>query len=186
MNKSLTEEKKLLHRIKDGNESAFHEFFENHHKAVYHLYFHMLHDLHKAEDITQEVFLKAFMRVDKFRGESKVSTWLYRIAVNLCLNHQRQKKHKNILSLDFMFERRNQQARDPGNGPLERLNQKEEKLIVRETIDSLPKNQRIAIIFNHYEGFSYHEISEIMNLSVSSVRSLIYRAKQRLQKRMIS
>jgi RNA polymerase sigma-70 factor (ECF subfamily) len=173
-------DKRLLERIKAGDEAVFTELFEVHHAAVFNLCFRMLGDLQETEDITQEVFFKAFLKLKKFRGESEFSTWLYRIAVNLCLNHQRRKRYKKILSLDFLIEKGNQQAGGQGKGPLEELTRKEEKLLIKKSIDSLTKNQRIAVILNHYEGLPYREISEVMGLSVSSVRSLIYRAKQRL------
>lgn len=186
MEKNLIDEKRLLERIKSGDEAAFKEFFDVHHKAVFNLSFRLLCNLQEAEDITQEVFFKAYLTMNKFRGESKVSTWLYRIAVNLSLNNQRRKKFKHILSLDFFSEKGDPQDRDPGKGPMEQLKEAEEKLLVDKAVDSLPKNQRVAVILNHYEELSYGEISGIMGLSVSSVRSLLYRAKQRLQKKLVS
>lgn len=186
MEKILIDEKRLIERIKSGDEAAFKEFFDGHHEAVFHLCFHMVWDLQEAEDITQEVFFKAYLTMNKFRGESKVSTWLYRVAVNLSLNHRRRKKFKHILSLDFFSEKGDEQGEDPRKGPMERLTEAEEKLLVDKAVDSLPKNQRVAVILNHYEGLSYREISGIMGLSVSSVRSLLYRAKQRLQKKLAS
>jgi len=186
MEKNLIDEKRLLERIKSGDEAAFKEFFDVHHKEVFSLSFRLLRNLQEAEDITQEVFFKAYLTMNKFRGESKVSTWLYRIAVNLSMNNQRREKQKYFLSLDFLFEKGDRQAGDPGKGPMKRLTQEEEKLLVDKAVDSLPINQRVAVILNHYEGFSYREISGIMGLSVSSVRSLLYRAKQRLQKKLAS
>ena len=177
----MMKKKWLLERIKAGDEAVFKELFEAHHAAVFNLCFRMLGDLQETEDITQEVFFKAFLKLSKFRGESEIFTWLYRIAVNLCLNHQRRKRYKKILSLDFLIEKGNQQAGDQGKGPMEELTRIEEKLLIKKSIDSLPKNQRIAVVLNHYEGLPYGEISEVMGLSVSSVRSLLYRAKQRLQ-----
>lgn len=185
MEKDLIEKTRLLERIKAGDTAAFKEFFDGHHEAVFHLCFQMVRDRQEAEDITQEVFFKAFLTMDKFRGESKVSTWLYRITINLSLNHQRRKKYKNLLSLDFFFERGYQQEGDPGKSPLERLTE-EEKLLIDKAVDSLPKNQRVAVILNHHEELSYQEISGIMGLSVSSVRSLLYRGKKRLQKKLAS
>jgi RNA polymerase sigma-70 factor (ECF subfamily) len=182
----LIDEKRLLERIKAEDEAAFKEFFNVHNEAVFRLCFRILRDFQEAEDITQDVFFKAYLTMNKFRGESKVSTWLYRIAVNLSLNKQRRKKFKHILSLDFFSEKGDPQDRDPGKGPMERLTEAEEKLLVDKAVDSLPKNQRMAVILNHYEELSYHEISEILGLSISSVRSLLYRAKQRLQKKLAS
>lgn len=75
---------------------------------------------------------------------------------------------------------------DPGKGPMEQMKDEEEKLLVDKAVHSLPKNQRVAVILNHYEGLSYREISGIMGLSLSSVRSLLYRAKKRLQKKLAS
>lgn len=184
MEKNWNRDRILLEKTRAGDETGFKKIFDECHRGVFNLCFHMLQDRQEAEDITQEVFLKAFRKINKFRGESKISTWLHRIAVNSCLNRLRRNKRASFLSLDFLLEKGERQTDVQENGPLERFTREEEKKYVRKAVDSLPKNQRLAVILNHYAGFSYQEISEIMGFSPSSVRSLLYRAKQHLQKKL--
>jgi RNA polymerase sigma factor (sigma-70 family) len=184
MDKNRNMDRKLIEKVQSGDKAAFKLFFEKHHRNIYRLCYHMLHDSQEAEDMTQEVFLKVFLKIKRFRGESRVSTWLYRIAVNLCLNHLRRKNTTRFLSLDFLLEKGKQPAQEPEKEPPARLTQEEEKTIIGKAVDSLPKNQRTAIILNHYMDFSYEEISETMGRSTASVRSLLFRAKQSLQKKL--
>ncbi|MFW6136635.1 MAG: RNA polymerase sigma factor, partial [Candidatus Aminicenantaceae bacterium] len=92
MNKNGNVNQNLPDKIQAQDEAAFKEFFDKYHKNVFLLCSHMLRETQEAEDVTQEVFLKAFLNMEKFRGESKASTWLHRIAVTLCLNRLRRKK----------------------------------------------------------------------------------------------
>ncbi len=184
MDKNRNNDQGLVEKVLSGDEEAFKHLFDKYHQDIFNLCFRMLHDAQEAEDITQEVFLKVFLNIKKFRGESKVSTWLFRITVNLCLNHLRWKKYTRFLSLDFLLEKGKQEAQEQERGPLEKLTCKEERILVENAVDSLPKNQRIAVILHHYMDFSYKEISETMGLSVASVRSLLFRAKHHLQKKL--
>jgi len=184
MNKNGKTGLELIEKIRSGDQAAFKIFFDEYHKTVFRLCTRMLRDPQEAEDATQEVFLKVFLKTEKFRGESKVSTWLHRIAVNLCLNRLRRNKYARFFSLDFLLEKGNQPAQEPGKRPLAQLSRAEDKTIVDQAIDSLPKNQRIAVILNHFMDFSYKEVSETMGLSAASVRSLLFRAKKNLQKKL--
>jgi RNA polymerase sigma-70 factor (ECF subfamily) len=186
MNENVKIDADLIDKIQSGDQAAFKELFDTYHKPVFRLCQRMLRDSQEAEDMTQDVFLKVFLQIKKFRGESSVSTWLYRIAVNMCLNRLRRKKYTRFLSLDFLLEKGSQPAQEPERGPLARLTQKEKKTAVWNAVDSLPKNQRVAVILNHYMDFSYDEIAETMGLSSASVRSLLFRGKKSLQKRLAS
>ena len=184
MNKNGKIDLDLIDKIQSGDQAAFKELFDTYHKTVFRLCSRMLRDLQEAEDAAQEVFLKVFLQIKKFRGESNISTWLYRIAVNLCLNRLRRKKYARFLSMDFLLEKGRQPAEEPEKEPLGRLTLEEKKTAVWNAVDSLPKNQRVAIILNHYMDFSYDEIAETMGLSSASVRSLLFRGKKSLQKRL--
>jgi RNA polymerase sigma-70 factor (ECF subfamily) len=150
-----------------------------------------LHDRDDALDISQEVFIKVFHSADSFKGDSKISTWLYRIAVNKSLNFLRSKKRKNIFSsLDLLLEDKQNNPIDSvvdnGENAEEKMSKNEDIERMIAVIDQLPKKQKTAINLNKFEGLSYKEISEIMNISVTETGVLINRAKSKIQKQMIS
>jgi RNA polymerase sigma-70 factor (ECF subfamily) len=142
----------------------------------------------EAEDLTQEVFLNAYKSLNRFRLESKLSTWLYRIAINHCFNQQAKKKRQRWLSLDFISDLDIDQnpalLHSANNRPDTVLEQKETELIIQKCINSLPRQQRIAIILNRYEGCTYQEIANVMQCSVASVESRLFRAKQNLYRKL--
>jgi RNA polymerase sigma-70 factor (ECF subfamily) len=179
----------IINKLKQGNESAFKELVENYRGMVVNTCFGLLHNREDAEDVAQDVFIEVFRSVENFRADSKISTWLYRIAVNRSLNFIRDnKKRKWFQSFDDVMESKKeilneliyQSADDPGS----ELENSQRALLLHEAIDSLPENQRVAFTLNKYEDLAYKEISDVMNLSVSSVESLIHRAKKNLQKKL--
>ncbi|MGC9353624.1 MAG: RNA polymerase sigma factor [Mariniphaga sp.] len=179
----------IIDKLKQGNESAFKELVENYRGMVVNTCFGLLHNKDDAEDVAQDVFIEVFRSVENFRADSKISTWLYRIAVNRSLNFIRDnKKRKWFQSFDDVVESKKeilnelnyQSVDDPGS----ELENSQRALLLHEAIDSLPENQRVAFTLNKYEDLAYKEISEVMNLSVSSVESLIHRAKKNLQKKL--
>ena len=167
---------------------AFQIVFEENKALIYSLCYRMLSNRQEAENLAQEVFLNAFNAYPHFRGESKVSTWLYHIAVNLINKELKRKKLKRLLSLDFLSEESGRTPTiehvHPGHGPSAEFERKEMERIVRRLIGSLPKRQRTAITLQYYEGLSYEEIASVMEISHSSVESLLFRAKQSLERRL--
>ena len=167
---------------------AFQIIFEENKALIYSLSFRLLGNRQEAENLAQEVFLSAFKAYSHFRGESKVSTWLYRIAVNLINNELKRKKLKKFLSLDFLSEESGGtpaiEPVHPGHGPSAELERIERERIVQRLIRSLPERQRTAITLQYYEGLAYEEIASAMKISHSSVESLLFRAKQNLERRL--
>jgi RNA polymerase sigma-70 factor (ECF subfamily) len=148
----------------------------------------MLDDAQEAEDLTQDIFLKAFRSLPKFRMEAKISTWLYRIAVSSCLNHRRQKKFKRLLSLDFLMERAGDAVgpQSPvADDPMRELENKEAASALRKAMASLPERQLAALVLQHDEGLTLEEIADVLRTSTSAVESLLHRAKRSLQKRLL-
>ncbi|MFW6257363.1 MAG: RNA polymerase sigma factor [Prolixibacteraceae bacterium] len=181
-------ESEIIQRLKKGDESAFTELVKNYQKLVINTCLGLVHNRDNAEDIAQEVFIEVFQSVDKFRSQSKISTWLYRIAVNRSLNFIRDnKKRRWFKSFEDIVRDRNtgifNLAANPET-PEDDLEKRQRTALLHEAIDTLPENQRIAFTLNKYEELSYKEISEIMELSLSSVESLIHRAKKNLQKKL--
>ena len=182
-------ETEIIHKLKQGNETAFKELVENYRSMVVNTCFGLLHNTEDAEDVAQDVFIDVFRSVENFRADAKISTWLYRIAVNRSLNFIRDnKKRKWFQSFDDVVESKketlNQLNHQSADDPETELENSQRAILLHEAIDSLPENQRVAFTLNKYEDLAYKEISEIMNLSVSSVESLIHRAKKNLQKKL--
>jgi len=167
---------------------AFHNIFEENKALIYSLSFRLLINRQEAENFTQEVFLSAFKAYPHFRGESKVSTWLYRIAINLINKELKGKKLRKFLSLNFLSEESGRtlpiEPAHHRHSPPAELEKKEMERIVQRLIRSLPERQRTAITLQYYEGLAYEEIASAMEISRSSVESLLFRAKQNLEKRL--
>lgn len=175
----------MLERVRAGEQSAFRELFEMYSGLVFNVCLRMLSSREDAEDVAQDVFFAAYKFLKKFRTESKLSTWLYRIAVNLSLNFQRRKRINKWFSLDFLQENKPDKVPHSQIGnPLEDLESAERERIVQNAINSLSENQRVAIILHRYQNLSYDEIAGVMKCSVSSVESYLFRAKQNLHKKL--
>lgn len=179
----------IIEKLKQGNDSVFKELVETYRNMVVNTCFGLLHNTEDAEDVAQDVFIEVFRSVASFRADSKISTWLYRIAVNRSLNFIRDnKKRRWFQSFDDVMESKkealNQLNYQSSDDPESEMENSQRALLLHEAIDSLPENQRVAFTLNKYEDLAYKEISEVMNLSVSSVESLIHRAKKNLQKKL--
>ncbi len=179
-------ETEIIQQLQQGSESAFKVLVETYKKQVINTCFGMVNNLSDAEDIAQDVFIEVFRSIQNFRADAKISTWLYRIAVNRSLNHIRDnKRRKWFQSFDDVVKEKNahlqhQASENPGI-ELENLQRAN---ILHEAIGSLPENQKTAFTLNKYEDLSYKEIADVMEISVSSVESLIHRAKVGLQKKL--
>ncbi len=143
-----------------------------------------VHSKEDAEDLTQEVFLKAYNSWSNFRGESEVSTWLYRITVNLCLNHLEKKSKRNIFQLTEEALRNLFNTKSDTKNPQQELEAHEQDDIIRQAIDSLPDKQRVAFVLSKYDDLSQKEVAAIMEISEGAVEQLLQRAKVNLQKKL--
>lgn len=184
----MTEED-LIKGIQAGNEEAFRELFDTYRQRVFNTCNSIVHNATDAEDLAQEVFIEIYRSAGKFRGESRMSTWIYRITINKGLNHMRQmnrrKWYQSIENLTGLNQQ--QTAGSPGiRQPDAELEYKQKAQRLHAAIDELPENQRTAFLLNKYEDLSYLEIAEVMNTSHSAVESLIHRAKSNLQKKLYS
>jgi RNA polymerase sigma-70 factor, ECF subfamily len=183
------QEKDIIERIRANDPQGFKELFNSHVMMVFNVCFRMLGNRSDAEDVSQEVFFEAYKSLKRFRFDSKISTWLYRIAVNRSLNHQRNKKLERWLSLDFASDEKGNKDFDALGTTDENadnvLEKKDTERIVQEAINFLPQQQRIAILLHRYEELSYEEIAQIMDVTVASVESRLHRAKQSLAKKLL-
>ena len=179
----MTTEKELIKKVKQKDAKAFQELVEKHKSMVFNTCMGFVHNKENAEDITQDIFVKIWLSIDKYKGEAKFSTWLYRITVNYSLNFIRKnKKSKLFASIDSS---ETPEIKNISEDDAEKLILRQESAKkLKNALNSIAKRQRVAFILNKYENLSYKEISEIMEISLSSVESLIHRAKINLQKKL--
>jgi len=152
---------------------------------VYNTAIGILQNAEDAEDVAQEVFVQVYESIRSFKAESKFSTWLYRITVSKALDHLRRKKRKKRFAYVQSLIGANNQTiieKPDFNHPGIKLDNKERAALLFKAIGQLPENQKIAFTLHKLEGLSYQEISEVMKTSVSSVESLMHRAKNNLKK----
>ena len=160
------------------------------HKQVIKTAFHFVHDMDDAEDVAQDVCIEILESIGQFKKTSTLSTWIYRITVNKSLNFVRKNQRKQLVKQFESFFRKGDENMGSGIAePSEHdktFENNERRQILEKAINSLPENQKTAFILSKYEELSYKEITEIMNISLPSVESLLLRAKQNLQKKLIA
>jgi len=177
----------LIEQLKRGDEIAFKTIVDTWQNMVYNTAIGIVQNAEDAEDIAQEVFVQVYQSISSFKGDSKFSTWLYRITITKSLDHERRKKRKKRFAfVKSLFGEENQVTVHPPdfNHPGVVLDKKEDAATLFAVINQLPENQRIAFTLHKVEGLSYHEVSEVMKTTVSSVESLMHRAKNNLRKRL--
>lgn len=182
-------EQRFVARLKARDERAFNELVESFGPKVYRLVFRMLGRRDEAEDMTQEVFVQVFKAVGNFRGESKLSTWVYRVAINSCKNRSKylSRRHDGAQdAFDVMAEHEPlHQAKGVTTGELSRPDQmvegREVEQIVRCAIAELEPDFREALVLRDIENLSYEEIAEITCQAEGTVKSRIHRARSMLK-----
>jgi RNA polymerase sigma-70 factor (ECF subfamily) len=179
------DESELVSELQAGSETAFDWLVTHYHAPVYNLILSMLGDTSDAADGSQEVFLKAFRGIRKFRQGSSLKTWLYRIAIREALNHKRWfKRHlqKNI-SIDAEPEEGHAaiEIEDLGATPFEQLASREIQIAVQHALQEVPDVFRTAVILRDLEGLSYDEVAEVLECSVGTVKSRILRGRRTLR-----
>ena len=174
----------LINNLKQGDENAFREVVNLYQSMVINTCFGFVHQYEESEDLAQEVFIQVYKSIGNFRSDARLSTWIYRITVNKCLNHLRRKKKRSLIGqaeaylFDFGMET---VAESYNNQPQAILENKERAEQLHRAIDSLVENQKIAFTLSKYRGESNKKIAEVMKTSVSSVEALLNRAKNKLQ-----
>lgn len=173
----------LMLKFQAGDTSAFDELVKRNVNTVHALVFRFLSDPSQTEDITQEVFMRVFRNAANYKPTAKFSTWLYRIVANLCFNVMRASKKNRHLSLDPAGSEDSRiDVPDQVNlTPDEEMSRQELRLQVKQAVDNLPENQRVAIILNKYENKSYEEIAQVLSTTTMAVKSLLSRARANLK-----
>lgn len=179
----------FLDRLRSGDSRAFDQLIERHSGEIYGLLLRILKDPEEASDVTQEVFLRAFKGIGKFRGDANVRTWLYRIAINQSRNRYRWwkiRKRDKTVSLDSgpagteMSYSEVIPAEDPG--PEDEMLRKEQRKSLEKAIKELPKNFREAVVLCDVQGFTYEEIARILEINIGTVKSRISRGRRELRR----
>jgi RNA polymerase sigma-70 factor, ECF subfamily len=176
MKKAPQSDKQLIEQIAAGNPEALGQFTLRYQDMALSLAYRNTQNWTDAEDIVQEAFIRVFKSANRYKGQSGIKTWLYRIVVNLCIDHQR--KNKSSISLDTMATDLVSQSTP------DHLEAQETAALVQKAVYELPERQRIALILHRYENLSHSEISESTGWSRSTIESLLVRAYDKLRKKL--
>jgi RNA polymerase sigma-70 factor (ECF subfamily) len=178
----------LMARVGEGDENAFEILVHRHQASVLNFIYRFIGDRAQAQDLAQEVFLRVWQAAKSYKPEAKFTTWLYRITANLCFNELKSSRRKKLFQ--FLRFDSDQEARPEENFPDDSpsaenlLLAKERNRQVANALQSLPENQRMAVILKRYEDLPYEEIARVLGCSVSAVESLLVRAKGTLQRKL--
>jgi RNA polymerase sigma-70 factor, ECF subfamily len=178
-------EKDLLVRAKAGDINAFEQLIEGVQKKVFNIIFKMVGNYEDASELSQEVFIKIYKSIKNFKEESTLSTWIYKIATNVCLDELRKRKGKHVISIDEEIKVGDSEIRreivDGRPTPEAAAEKNEIRRAVSEAIKSLSDEHRIAIVLRDIKGLSYDEMSKILKCPEGTVKSRINRARAALR-----
>ena len=175
-----------IERLKRGDHHEFSVLIDLHAEKVYNLLRGLLRNETEAEDLTQEVFTTVYLTISQFKGDAKLSTWIYRITVNKFKEHVRNRSRKKRFGFLFSLDSINasESLISKRQSPEVELENKERSEIVLAAINQLPEKQFLAFTMHKIEGVSQQEIGTILNISTSAVESLIFRARKSLQQKL--
>ena len=181
-----TTDEELMARCRNGDMSAF-ELLVIRYKDLIINYIHRcIYDYHRAEDLAQETFIRVLRSAGSYEPKCQFKNWIYLIATNLCRNEVRNRHRRNTAFLDDLVSDgedvdHSYFLRDTNYLPDELYEKKEQQLMIQGALNLLPENQRIALTLVTYQDLRYDEIAEIMDCSISAVKSLIHRARQNMK-----
>lgn len=177
------EDAELIAQIKDGNTNAFRFLVDKHKNLVWHMVLRLINRREDAEDLCQDIFIRVFKDIRKFRGDSKLSTWIGTIAYNTCIDHLRKKGREKLYPID------NLGSVSYGKMSLETASAKVDRLyikkIVHKVIDALPIHYRTVITLYHLEEMSYKEIEQITGMPEGTVKSYLNRSREMVRERVM-
>jgi RNA polymerase sigma-70 factor (ECF subfamily) len=186
---SLLTDAEVMLELRSGNMAAFDVLLAKYRRPIVHFMFRMVHNQAVAEELAQEVFLRIYRSRETYRAEARFSTWLYRIATNLGVNHARDTRHERSASTVYLDEPDAETGTTPdvadstpsaeaGILRRERMN------AIRQHVMALPERQKTAVLMHKYEGMDYKQIGEVLKLSESATKSLLFRAYQTLREKL--
>jgi RNA polymerase sigma-70 factor (ECF subfamily) len=170
----------LISRAAGGDASAFQTLVERHRSMVYRVAYQFSGNHHDAEDISQEVFIKVYRSLDRFRHDSQLSSWMYRIVMNACIDHRRRQSPANAASSEEA-EHAMLNAPEESPGPEDRAYAAEIGEVLEAEIGRLPPGQRIVFVMRHHQGLKLSEIAEGLGLAEGTVKRQLHAAVHRLR-----
>jgi RNA polymerase sigma-70 factor, ECF subfamily len=179
----------IMLQVKAGDDSAFAYLVQKYRRPMVNFMYRMAHNAAGAEDLAQEVFLRVYRSRESYEASAKFTTWLYRIATNLAVNHARDTRHErpeNTVSLDEPDEESGRTLDLPDGTPNaeENLMHRERLAAIRQRVQALPERQRIAVVMHKYQQMDYHQIADVLKLSESATKSLLFRAYETLREQL--
>lgn len=186
---SMLSDAEVMLELRAGNMAAFDVLLQKYRKPIVHFMFRMVHNQAVAEELAQEVFLRVYRSRETYRAEARFSTWLYRIATNLGVNHARDTRHERSASTVYLDEADAETGTTPDVAdatPSAEANilRRERMMAIRQHVMALPDRQKTAVLMHKYEGLDYKQIGEVLKLSESATKSLLFRAYQTLREKL--
>lgn len=184
----MSAELKLVERSKGGDITAFEELVVVYQKQIYNLSYRMMGNEEDACDMTQEAFLKAFKSIGRFNSKSTFGTWVYRIAVNTCIDELRKRKKVKFYPIVHNDSPEGDGSKlivDADDLPEEQMVRRETREQVQRAIDNLPKEHKVIIVLREIQGKTYKEIANVLGLNIGTVKSRISRARQSLKEELM-
>jgi RNA polymerase sigma-70 factor (ECF subfamily) len=175
---TVIDETELVHRAKNGERDAFSELVRIHAQGVMNVVYRMCGDAQIAEDAAQETFIQAWLHLGSYRPQTSLRSWLYRIAVNAATDMLRKEKHILPTPLEDL------PLQDPQPGPEALFFQEQRTVMVQQAILSLPEASRVVLVMREYEGMSYQELAESLNIPVGTVMSRLNYARKALRDKL--
>ncbi len=183
---AMDQDLELMLRVRRGDAESFDLLFRRHRAPVVNYFFRMVRDRELAEDLAQEVFLRVYQARHRYQAEARFTTWLYRIATNLALNAIRDRRGATLRTEPADAQGDPESSRFVDSKPTveHQLMKSDRERIIRQAVEELPENQRAAVVLHKYQEVDYHQIAKILGVSVSAVKSLLFRAYETLRERL--
>ena len=183
------EDAEVMLKLSAGDMAAFDFLLAKYRRPIIHFMYRMVHNESVAEELAQEVFLRVYRSRQTYRAEARFSTWLYRIATNLGVNHARDTRHERAASTIYLDEPDSESGSTPDvadmtPGAEANMLRRERMAAIREHVMALPERQRMAVLMHKYEGMDYKQIGDVLKLSESATKSLLFRAYQTLREKL--
>jgi RNA polymerase sigma-70 factor (ECF subfamily) len=183
------EDSAIMLELRAGNMAGFDFLIQKYRKPIINFMYRMVHNQAVAEELAQEVFLRVYRSRETYRAEARFSTWLYRIATNLGVNYARDTRHERAASTIYLDEADSETGTTPdvadaGPSAEASMLQRERLNAIRQHVLALPERQRMAVLMHKYEGMDYKQIGDVLKLSESATKSLLFRAYQTLREKL--
>jgi RNA polymerase sigma-70 factor, ECF subfamily len=178
----VNDDAQLIDETLAGNRTAFGELVRRYQSRLFNTLLHVVGSREEAEDVSQEAFVQAFVKLDSFKGRSAFYTWIYRIAFNVSISRRRRKRAE--ISMDLQRERTGEEPEDTGDSPDEQLLRAEQVRQVRAAINELNEEHRAVLVLREMEGCDYETIAEILEMPLGTVRSRLHRARLQLREQL--